>query len=90
MTFIKEKYLKDFEIINDNNEKGKGKGKTRSSDQNVTFKHKQIYDPNNPNNIINSIVDEITCPITYEPADQFTGRSSTIVQIPILDNSTFS
>src|SRR5205085_10035298 len=34
LSFIKEKHLKNFEIINDNDGKGKGKGKAKSSVQN--------------------------------------------------------
>src|SRR5438046_1036626 len=40
LSFVREKYLEDLEIINDGtrNEKGKGKGKEKSSVQNASFK----------------------------------------------------
>src|ERR1043166_2022339 len=64
LSFVKEKYLKDLEIINNDTGKSKGKGKEKGSVQNISFKH------DNSNNILDCIANEITCPITYEPADQ--------------------
>ena len=64
LSFVKEKYLKDLEIINDDTGKSKRKGKQKSLVQNISFKH------DNSNNILDCIANEITCPITYEPADQ--------------------
>jgi tetratricopeptide (TPR) repeat protein len=61
--FVKEKYLKDYKIINDI-----GKGKGNSLNQNTIYlKGKQI---SNTYNIIDIIADEITCPISSEPTDQ--------------------
>ena len=69
LSFVKEKYFKDLETINDNAEekKGKRREKETSYNQNTSFKGKQI---NNHNNILDHVADEITCPITYEPEDQ--------------------
>ncbi|RGB31318.1 hypothetical protein C1646_817368 [Rhizophagus diaphanus] len=55
LIFVKEKYSEDSIISNDSI--GKGKGKGRSLNQNKC-------------NIIDVIVDEITCPISNEPTDQ--------------------
>src|SRR5207248_8677172 len=60
---------KDFNIINDDigKEKGKGKGKGKSLDQNTKLKGEQM---SKSVNILEVIVDEMTCPINSEPADQ--------------------
>src|SRR5207248_10416669 len=63
LTFVKEKYHKDLEIINDDLEKGRRKGKDKSSVQKSSFNHEQIY---NSNNILNCISNEITYQINYE------------------------
>ncbi|PKY19550.1 hypothetical protein RhiirB3_495079 [Rhizophagus irregularis] len=61
LTFIKEKCLKDFNISNNAEiNKGKEKGKGKSLDQNYISNY----------NILYAIADEITCPISSEPADQ--------------------
>ncbi len=46
-------------------EKEKEKEKEKSSE--INFNHEQI---DNSNSILDHIANEITCPITYEPADQ--------------------
>src|SRR5581483_988817 len=69
LSFVKEKYFKDLETINNNAEgkKEKGREKETSYNQNTSFKNKQI---NNHNNILDHVADEITCSVTYEPEDQ--------------------
>ncbi|GBB92358.1 hypothetical protein RclHR1_00020061 [Rhizophagus clarus] len=59
--FTKEKYLEDLKILSNDNEKGK-KGKGKSSNKNSYLEK--------TSNILNVVVDEITCPISSEPTDQ--------------------
>src|SRR5437868_6947048 len=49
LSFVKEKYFDDLEMINDNTQKRKGKGKMKEKEKskNISFKHKQ----DNSNNI---------------------------------------
>jgi hypothetical protein len=66
LLFIKEKFLEDLKILNDDIKKeknGKGKGKSLNP-KNSYFKRKQT------SNILDVIANEITCPISSEPTDQ--------------------
>ncbi|GBC07945.1 hypothetical protein RclHR1_00780025 [Rhizophagus clarus] len=66
LIFVKEKYLKDYKILNDVR-KGKEKEKGKSLNQNTIYINKPIL---NSSNVIDVIADEITCPISSEPTDQ--------------------
>src|SRR5207237_5900622 len=63
LSFVKEKCIEDFNILNDDigNGKGKEKGKGKSLNQD------QIA---NSRNILDIIADEMACPINNEPTDQ--------------------
>ncbi|PKY19548.1 hypothetical protein RhiirB3_469216 [Rhizophagus irregularis] len=56
LQYVKEKCYKDLEIINRNNENKKGKETTLSS--------------NKQGEILNKVAENITCPISSEPADK--------------------
>ncbi|RIA94223.1 hypothetical protein C1645_865865 [Glomus cerebriforme] len=60
LSFVREKYLEDLKILN--NEKGKGK----SLEQNSYLKREQI----SQSNILDVIANEMICPISKEPTDQ--------------------
>jgi tetratricopeptide (TPR) repeat protein len=65
LTFVKEKYLEDLKILSNNTGKGKER-KGKSLNQNSYLKREQTSNPN----ILDAIVDEITCPLSSEPSDQ--------------------
>ncbi|POG79488.1 hypothetical protein GLOIN_2v474699 [Rhizophagus irregularis DAOM 181602=DAOM 197198] len=67
LLFIKEKYLEDLNILNENiGKEKKGKRREKSLNQNSYLKREQASN----SNIIDIIADEMTCPVSSEPEDQ--------------------
>ncbi|GBC00913.1 hypothetical protein RclHR1_00400027 [Rhizophagus clarus] len=67
LTFVKEKYLEDLKILDDDIRKGiKGKGKEKSLNQNLYL----IREKKSTSKILDVIASEMTCPISSEPTDQ--------------------
>jgi hypothetical protein len=65
LTFVKEKYIEESKISNDDIEK-KGKRKEKYLNQNAYLRGEQV-----PNTyILDVIADEISCPVSNEPTDQ--------------------
>ncbi|UZO14894.1 uncharacterized protein OCT59_006337 [Rhizophagus irregularis] len=67
LKFVKDKYLEDLKILNDDiGKEKKGKGKEKGSNQNTYIVNEQTSN----SNILDAIADEMTCLISMEPIDQ--------------------
>ncbi|PKB97357.1 hypothetical protein RhiirA5_506645, partial [Rhizophagus irregularis] len=67
LLFIKEKYLEDLKISNENiGKEKKGKGKGKSLNKHSYLKREQTSN----SNVIDIIANEMTCPVSSEPEDQ--------------------